>query len=526
MASSDVVRALREFTRDLKEKREAALFYHPDNDVFIFYPAGAEEWAFLDRGQKPKFPGDFELHFAVSTALPRMSEVPALRGTSPTKPIELEEGELEPEREEGMPLDPIFQDKDEDVSMSMDMSLDTEPSPTKPLSLPLFGASFVSSLDEQGVRALFKTRFRIDLSDLTAVNGDTNPSKYFYLGFPSNTSHEFDFLRITLEKCNMEVYSNQTGRDWLSFKRATEDVSGTILLHESFSDFSAMPGFAKALRQRINVFYTSLSRPLSGRRDEEDDSNVFDTNNDVNFIDNPHFNLIFPHGGAILITDDLILRHPDRTLQIVSWFTNFVKTKFRGTWKLLFRPNVEQWLLELASLKNDERYVALYLLIRLNVPQYPRTHLNAYLRPSTPESLDGCSDDEGQVNPFVSTKYIPQYNARRDADVVPALRGSTMEQRNTDQLIEWFSGWALMNAERFRRFVAVTSFAGMKPLDRWKKWTHIEIMDSKEFMKEFLRSKAYGVSSSNAVAAEAKRAGQQKQQQQQQQPQQQLSRAA
>ena len=70
---------------------------------------------------------------------------------------------------------------------------------------------------------------------------------------------------------------------------------------------------------------------------------------------NRHIIRLFPHGGAIFLTEDLMLHDPHRALKIVEWFPKFYDTRLPGSWKLVLRPTVKEWLLETAEATRDGR---------------------------------------------------------------------------------------------------------------------------------------------------------------------------
>lgn len=119
------------------------------------------------------------------------------------------------------------------------------------------------------------------------------------------------------------------------------------------------------------------------------------------------------------------------------------------------------------------------------VPPMTRFNPNMYRRPSSPDSLDGNVDEEGQIHPIVSPSYIPQYGTRRADDCSPDVpKGMTQGMRNTDHLIEYFAGWSMANVTKFRKFLVVTT---MTPLKRWSRWTHIDIITPEEFLRSFIQ---------------------------------------
>lgn len=63
---------------------------------------------------------------------------------------------------------------------------------------------------------------------------------------------------------------------------------------------------------------------------------------------------IFPDGGVILITEDMILRDPAPALKVIDYKINFLKDRY----KLFLRPNIRNWLLDLIDKRPDEKKYA------------------------------------------------------------------------------------------------------------------------------------------------------------------------
>ncbi|KAL2367910.1 hypothetical protein RJ035_003406 [Blastomyces gilchristii] len=198
-----------------------------------------------------------------------------------------------------------------------------------------------------------------------------------------------------------------------------------------------------------------------------------------------HLQRLFPHGGIILMTEDFMLKAPKAALKVLTWFGVYVGRKFPGTWKMFLRPNVQRWLSDICVSWPDDTLWQMYLTINSLIPEYPVGHYNTYRREGSPDSLDGLRDDEGQHHPFISTRDIPDYGSRREEDYPNIPKGLTQEERDADHLIEYFAGYALINADRFRRFVVLTT---QKPQPRWQAWTHIEVMHYPDFKRKFMTS--------------------------------------
>lgn len=107
--------------------------------------------------------------------------------------------------------------------------------------------------------------------------------------------------------------------------------------HESFMNYYALPFIKDLIHRNVSFWSLSLRTPLQ-------------------YADHPtYFQRLFPHGGVILITEDFMLRDPDATLIILAWLKDWIKQKFPGSWKIMFRPNILDWLLKQSESKDPFR---------------------------------------------------------------------------------------------------------------------------------------------------------------------------
>jgi hypothetical protein len=89
------------------------------------------------------------------------------------------------------------------------------------------------------------------------------------------------------------------------------------------------------------------------------------------------------------------------------------------------------------------------------------------------------------TTPIISPANIPGYGYRAEDEFAAIPKGLTQEERNTDHLIEFFGGWAIVNAPRFRRFIVITS---MQLQPRWQKWHHVCFLKQFKMTSIFLLS--------------------------------------
>lgn len=74
---------------------------------------------------------------------------------------------------------------------------------------------------------------------------------------------------------------------------------------------------------------------------------------------------------------------------------------------------------------------------------------------------------------LVVSHPVYHYGNRTEHDE-PKIIDKTI--RDADHLIEFFAGWALLNRQRFRHFIALTSIAKSPDTARWSSWSHINVV--------------------------------------------------
>jgi chromo domain-containing protein 1 len=188
--------------------------------------------------------------------------------------------------------------------------------------------------------AVFSEQFGVTYDLLATVNDAEKPTKaqVFYLMFPAGSEvvqEEYEVMHEFLRRHNAVTYSNRLPEDWERFARTIH--KGVVLAHESFMNYHALPFIRDLIHRNVSFWSLSLRKPLE-------------------YADHPtYFQRVFPHGGVILITEDFMLRDPDATLIILAWLKDWIKQKFPGSWKIMFRPNILDWLLKQSELKDPFR---------------------------------------------------------------------------------------------------------------------------------------------------------------------------
>ncbi|KAI9372168.1 hypothetical protein BJX61DRAFT_459966 [Aspergillus egyptiacus] len=309
----------------------------------------------------------------------------------------------------------------------------------------------------------FRTHYGITFEALTAPPGTDKSQRVdmFYIWFPEDSEEvreEADNMRKFLrrQKHSTILFSTRVEEDWERFLMACRKgiMQGAILFHSSFKDYDKIPSFNVILRRNISCWNISLSQPLE-------------------YVDRPlHLQRIFPTGGVFLITEDFMLRDIDGTLVVLEWFSEWVRKKFPGRHKIMFRPAIFNWLLkqvEYGDKSKRAKWLAIYHLIA-RLDRFPADEILP--------SLD--EDDTHRV--VISLPSLPKYGSRTTEDSPNIPKDISQEYRNTDHLAEFFAGWSLVNADRFRRFVVLTC---LPPLPRWNQWQHIELRLTRDFFATF-----------------------------------------
>ncbi|KAB8273029.1 hypothetical protein BDV30DRAFT_239108 [Aspergillus minisclerotigenes] len=307
----------------------------------------------------------------------------------------------------------------------------------------------------------FEKRFGVTFQTLATV-AEKRLAGSFYVLFPQGSGGieeecqaVVEFLKAHhSEKNKAIVYSSRTPEDWEKF---TQAKNGVVLIHESSLDFYKLQGLNNLCHQSTFNFWSFiLNKELGDNR--------------------PYFQRMFQTGGVILITADYMLSDPRGTVVVLSWFEDYAKSRYPGTWKLMLRPDVLNWLQKQIEVTGNSSYLwlAMYHLI-MQITFIGDT-----------KSRDILTGAEAGYTPntVISPTKLPGYGFRTDDEIpnIPKDRTLTQEQRNADHLVEFYAGWALINCYQFRKFYVLTA----STLPRWDEWHHLQIrVGSTAFMKYF-----------------------------------------
>ncbi|KAI9038353.1 putative Chromo domain protein Chp1p [Aspergillus affinis] len=274
---------------------------------------------------------------------------------------------------------------------------------------------------------------------------DSKQTAGFYVMYPGlsgNADQQCDeqceILMAFLQKHTSQTYSSRQSKDWETF---TLMERGVALFHENFVDFASLPSLNSLLLKNITFWSFSLFAPHE-------------------YAGHPaHFQRIFPHGCIFLLPEDAMLRKLEKTIAFLAWFRDSSKKKFPGTWKLMVRPNILEWVLKQYDRDHPSRR-ALWITMHFLISDLGLT-ANVDIDMNT-----------GVLEKAVISPNLPSYSSSSVDDQTDNANGLNQEHRKADRLAEFFAGWALVNRHQFRRFVIVS---GIEPPERWKTWQHMII---------------------------------------------------
>ncbi|CBF89670.1 putative Chromo domain protein Chp1p [Aspergillus nidulans FGSC A4] len=340
-----------------------------------------------------------------------------------------------------------------DCSTPVD-SMNLDPHPTQALTPGHNGTE--PGAAQVDLNKLFSDGFGITFEKLAAIGGSDKKAqraKVFYIWYPEDSKvvkDEKDLITRFLRIHTRLLFSNSVNVDWERFTTMVNEnnMHGVVLFHESFVEYDKVPQLQKALRRTTGFWKVSLSKPIQ-------------------YVDRPlHVQRLFPHGGIFLLTEDLIVHEPVAAMIILQWFYEWSKKKYPGLWKIMLRPNILNWLtnqMKLADYSQQSRWLAVHHLVK---------QLGFC---STSNPLSSYESWEGVV---ISPPALPKYGFRTADDSLEIPKNCSQEQRNADHLSEFFAGYSLVHAHRFRRFYIITA---LEPLERWKKWQHVTVSGYQEF---------------------------------------------
>ncbi|CAG8890588.1 unnamed protein product [Penicillium egyptiacum] len=328
-----------------------------------------------------------------------------------------------------------------------DNSIGANPQPQDNLAVQAAKAA-VQAVDE------FMKAHKISVEELATIEegGKLSKAHMFYLHFPLGNEEvqmELQLLQRILDYYKKIVFTSDNPEDWAKFVHSSRQ--GVAIFHESFAGYDTLhPPLNSVLPTNpFNFWIVRIQRPL-----ELVDPRYCSPSD--------HGLRIFPHGGVILLTEDVLtdLKGVAVTLQ---WIRNVNKNK-RKSWTLMLPPGILDWIERRLSDENHSQDHGLLLLIHMLIIKNNATDPRTGLFDTASLHLNSKSN--------VIAPSLNEYGTRTEHH---GLKIKDKIERDADHLIEFFAGWSLINVPRFRNFIAVTSLSATTG-PRWNKWGHMTVM--------------------------------------------------
>jgi hypothetical protein len=165
---------------------------------------------------------------------------------------------------------------------------------------------------------------------------------------------------------------------------------------------------------------------------------------------------LFPMGDVVFLTDDLFINAPDKVLSIIDRVNKSNAGKPDGATrnKIATRPGIKPWILDLVCKQEQKADPKLRMMMLEQVWKLcPIDKEDEQFPGSRSEKSDLIS---------LAPEQLPTYETLLQVD----------RKKATDYIVNWFAGWAFMNASKFRRFTVCHEEPGTGEMgyDKNYKW--------------------------------------------------------
>lgn len=257
--------------------------------------------------------------------------------------------------------------------------------------------------------------------DTDRLNPTRSPDYPVFLMIPPTYSVELQVYLNYFQGLKCRVYTSEKEGAWSYFRKKFTGAC-LLVLHPDVQLWQ-IPGLYDFLNgggKRL-VFTIGINRTVAMLEERE-----------------PQFGCdrILAHGTVIFITDDVFAHHPQKAIDVIKSFLDANEIKHLGDRgdRIVTRPGLKDWVLRLVqqnTTSSDDRWLRLYRVItRLCPPDF--------------------EDAEDLGNPLPSSYLISM-----PLKSLPSFEGlwERNETAATDMMVEWFAGWSVLHANRFRRIM-------------------------------------------------------------------------
>ncbi|KAK4550560.1 hypothetical protein LTR36_000139 [Oleoguttula mirabilis] len=243
-----------------------------------------------------------------------------------------------------------------------------------------------------------------------------------FIAWPAHRHQELSVLVKYFQDLECKVYHSGTPGAWAYFR--VKHGKGSVVIFHPETPLWEIPGLHSFLVRNDAKFF-SIGVRNNSVTDEDQQATI-------------SCERAFPHGKVVFITDDVFVYHPEKAKDIIESFVKNNGQKPAGGEfdRIAARPGLKDWLRKLAQDqatergRPDARWLELYESV-------------CKLCPAEAE------DPYDLPNPLPSSNLISI-----PAEELPSFYGlwEQDEEKATDMMVEWFAGWSVLNADKFRRF--------------------------------------------------------------------------
>ncbi|KAK5118605.1 hypothetical protein LTR85_008070 [Meristemomyces frigidus] len=243
-----------------------------------------------------------------------------------------------------------------------------------------------------------------------------------FIAWPAHRHQELTVLVKYFQDLNCRVYHSGTPGAWAYFRG--KYAKGSVVIIHPETPFWEIPMLHSFLVAHDAKFFSMSMRQTIRTDDDQQPALSCERR--------------FPLGRVTYITDDVFVYHPEKATGIINAFVAANATKPVGgeNDRIAARPGVKVWLRKLAQEQATER----------GRPDARWLELYESLCTLCPPDAE---DPYDLPNPLPSSNLVSI-----PAEELPSFYGlwEQDEERATNKMVEWFAGWTVLNADKFRRF--------------------------------------------------------------------------
>ncbi len=278
-----------------------------------------------------------------------------------------------------------------------------------------------------------------------------NPFKFFLL-FPASQQQDSDFFAawIRASYAESQIYDSRSKGSWDFFVKSNNEY-GVILIHEAITgSIYKMPFLNRLINKYANIAIWNVSDPSSAFP-------AFPSTSLSSGLGRVRLTRLFPHGCAFFLTPSFLIAEPEMTYEILKWFLLGLKPKYSnvtpGTWKLVCCFGFADYVLELANSKASEKE-------SFEIEHKDKPAKDSMLNEKK-LSFNHCEIRYKIHKALVAweMKQPLDSDSNSDSDItdndvdMPIVKAPKwIDPDDEEQLINWFSGWALQKMDLYRKF--------------------------------------------------------------------------